>query len=804
MKKLQRAYAVVADGQPSSKPSAEDRLIQAFSLHQQGDIQGAVAGYQEVLAENPRHADALHLLGVAAHQLGDPHSAVQLIEGSLSLNIANADAASNLGNARLACGDAEGAEFAYRQALRLNSAHSDAQYNLANLLQRLERYEEALAAFDAAAVLQPQAVSIYFNRANLLQGMEQWEAAIADYDRVFALEPNFPSLHTNRGAAFANAERWEDALEAFRFAVAQAPQDVNGLHNLGCVLNRLGFEKEAVAPLERALSLQPDNGDTRRQLIRALCKKDLPRARELAEQGICVPDAEAEDWYLAGAVRHAQGQPKLAVEAFEIALTFDPEIVLGSHHLASSYAEEGRLDDAIACYEEVLARVPGNGDIYVNLGLAIKDRGEVSEAIAAMRKGIELTDDAESHSNLIFTLCYSNELSSEEIFQDSVAWAERHTPVVPPAPPVRPLEGRKIRVGYLSADFHNHPAGYLYQALFPLHDRERFEVVVYANQTVGDEVSADIFASVDRWHMVKHHSDEELAQLVRDDEIDIFIDLLGHTNNHRLKAFGLRPAPAQATWIGYFGTTGMRQMDYILCDSYAVPEAEERYYTERPARLPGCMYVFQPPKVDVPVSDLPMAKNGYPTFGCFNNTAKITEEVVALWCEVLREIPESRMVLNRWPFTTESVRERFYAMFAAYGVDRSRVDIIATKGRKAYFESYHSVDVMLDTFPFGGGTTTSEALWMGVPVVSLPADRLVGHMTETIVRAVGLPEILVTDREGYVAMAKDLVSDLDHLAQMRTSLRSQVENSALCDLPRFTRELETVYEWMLNDTINRS
>lgn len=804
MKKLQRAYAVVADNRPPSAPTLNDRLTHAFALHQAGDLQAAVAGYQEVLAEQPTHSDALHLLGVAAHQLGDPHSAVQLIEGSLSVNIANPDAASNLGNARLACGDAEGAEFAYRQALRLNSQHADAQYNLANLLQRLERYEEALAAFDAAAMLLPSTASIYFNRANLLQAMERWEEAISDYDRVQALDSQFPSLHTNRGAAYANAERWEDALDAFRAAMAQAPADVNGLHNLGCVLNKLGREKEAVEPLEAAFEIQPDNLDTRRQLVRALLKKDQPRALEIAEAAVFMPEPTSEDWYLLGVARQTQGKRQRAIEAFQQSLALDPDFVYGSHHLASAFAEDGRLDDAITAYEAILERNSKSGDIYVNLGLAMKDRGEVTEAIATMRQGIALTDDPESHSNMIFTLCYSNELTSQQIYDDSVAWAERHTPVVPPAPPVRPLEGRKIRIGYLSADYHHHPAGYLYRALFPLHDREKFEVIVYANQTVGDEVSKEIFDATDRWHMVKHMSDQELADLVREDEIDIFMDLLGHTNNHRLTAFGLRPAPVQATWIGYFGTTGMRQMDYIVCDRYAVPEAEERYYSERPARMPGCMYVFQPPKIDVPVSDLPMAKNGYPTFGCFNNTAKITEEVVALWCEVLREVPDARMILNRWPFQTESVRERYYAMFAAYGVDRSRVDIVATKGREAYFRSYHDVDVMLDTFPFGGGTTTSEALWMGVPVVSLPADRLVGHMTETIVRAVGRPEILVEDREGFVAMAKGLVADADHLAEMRTSLRAQVENSALCDLPTFARELESLYAWMLEDARKRA
>ncbi|MGV3615621.1 MAG: tetratricopeptide repeat protein [Fimbriimonas sp.] len=796
MKRIQRAYAVV-DDQPS-RPSVNDRLAQAFASHQAGDLTGAVTGYQAVLEAQPTHADALHLLGVAAHQLGDADAAVGLIEGSLRVRPGNADALSNLGNARLALGDAFGAEQAYRNALQANGSHADAQYNLANLLQQMGDLVGALNAYDAAAALRPDSTHTHFNRANLLIALERPVEATVAYERVRALDPDFPSLDTNRGAAYANAERWEEALDAFQIAVAKAPNDVNALHNLGSVLNTLGLQRDAVLPLERAFALAPGNPDTRRQLIRALMAKDLLRGRELAEAGVSGSE-ESEDWYLLGAVRHAMGQPKLAIESLEAALRLGSDFVLGSHHLASAYAEDGRLQEALDCYRQVIARNPGNGDAVINLGLVLKDFGHVPEAIATMRRGIALTDSAESHSNFIFTLCYTDELTSEHIFAESVAWADRHTPVVPERPAVRAREGRKIRIGYLSADFHNHPAGYLYQALFPLHDRSKFEIVVYANQAHGDEVSADIFASADRWHMVKNLTDEELATRVREDEIDVFVDLLGHTNNHRLKAFGLRPAPAQATWIGYFGTTGMRQMDYIICDEFVVPEAEERYYTERPARMPGCMYVFQPPKLDVPVGPLPMLAKGTPTFGCFNNTAKITPAVVALWCEVLRAIPEATMILNRWPFATAEVREHFWSLFEANGVDRARVDLRATKGRQAYFESYRDVDVMLDTFPFGGGTTTSEALWMGVPVVSLPADRLVGHMTETVVHAVGLPEILVSNPEEFVSMAIGLVGDPEGLASMRAGLREQVESSPLCDLPAFAQRLERLYEWMLDD-----
>lgn len=354
----------------------------------------------------------------------------------------------------------------------------------------------------------------------------------------------------------------------------------------------------------------------------------------------------------------------------------------------------------------------------------------------------------------------------------------------------------RLRIGYLSADFHAHPAGFLYEAMFPHHDRSRFETFAYSNKDFRDEVTDRIAASVDHWAVVSRDTDAEFAARVRADGIDILVDLLGHTPDHRLKAFALRPAPVQATWLGYFGTTGMDAMDYIVADRHVLPERHEAHYTERPARLAGGLYVFQPPRLGIEPNALPALANGTVTFGCFNNTAKITPATVALWCDVLRAVPGSRMVLNRWPFASVRVRERFSDLFAGFGVDPSRVEFRATKGRKAYFEGYHDVDLMLDTLPFGGGTTTSEALWMGVPVVSLSTERFVGRMTESILHTVGLPELLPRDRADFVRLALSLVDDLSRLAEMRATLREKIVRSPLCDVPAYTRDLEATFERM--------
>lgn len=799
MKKVQRAFAVVADDHAFPLHQVQERLMQAFACHQSGDLNGAAQGYQEVIAMNPQQADAWHLMGVLAHQLGDFAGAVGLIERAREYDNTNVDSANNLGNARLANGDVFGAARAYREVIALDASNADAHYNLANVLQRMSLPQEALVEYDAAISLRPYVPAFHFNQANLLFNLDDLEGAVAAFERVRQLDPNFPSLQTNLGAAYARLERWDDALVALEQAVRQNGFDVHALHNYGAVLNRFDRHEDAVEILGRALDLQPTSGDTRRQLIRALIHVDLIRAYDLAKEGCETPEVEAEDYYLYGSIQLSHGLHKQAVTTLEHALSLDADMVYGSHHLGAAYTDEGRLDDAIAFYEASIARFPKNGLNRTNLGLALKDAGRLEEGLERMREGLRLAEDSAAHSNYIFSLCYSDQVTSLDILRDSRAWSELYTPVDPPRPAMRSREGRKLRIGYVSADFHRHPAGYLYEAMFPLHDRSRFDITVYANQLLGDDVTQRICESADRWYMTRNMSDARFVEQVQTDEIDVLIDLLGHTNHNRLTAFGMRPAPVQATWLGYFNTTGMPQMDFIVSDETTLPSGEEAFYTERPARMPGCMYVFQPPKLGIPTGAPAVHRNGHITFGCFNNTAKITRDVVALWSEVLRAIPDAQLVLNRWPFRSGVVRDRYLAMFAEEGISSERIELRATNGRDDYFAGYYEVDIMLDTFPFGGGTTTSEALWMGVPVVSLPADRLVGHMTETILRAVDLPELLVSSRVGYVELAQRLANDPAQLMEYRTHLRAQVENSRLCDLPRFTAEFEDLFEWMFDN-----
>ncbi|MEE8535198.1 MAG: hypothetical protein V3S45_04070, partial [Kiloniellales bacterium] len=321
----------------------------------------------------------------------------------------------------------------------------------------------------------------------------------------------------------------------------------------------------------------------------------------------------------------------------------------------------------------------------------------------------------------------------------------------------------------------------------------------YANQAREDAVTERLRRHTRHWRSIIGLSDEAAAKLVRDDAIDILVDLSGHTRNHRLGLFASKPAPLQASWLGYFATTGLEAMDYILADRHVVPPGEEPLYSEKVLRLPDSYLCFSPPAFDIPVGPLPATASGGITFGCFNSLAKLTPEVVRLWAEILKAVPESRLLLKTRFLDRAQARDRYARLFAEQGVEEARLIFEGTSPRQALLERYDSVDIALDPFPFNGGTTSAEALWMGVPVVALGADRFAGRVGESILTTVGLSRLVARGEADYRALAVELASDLDALSKLRGELRGRLLASPLCDGPAFTRGLESAYRNIWHD-----
>ena len=328
------------------------------------------------------------------------------------------------------------------------------------------------------------------------------------------------------------------------------------------------------------------------------------------------------------------------------------------------------------------------------------------------------------------------------------------------------------------------------------HDKQRFEVFCYSNHSINDDVTVRLRRHADGWRDIVGQTDDAVAQRIREDGIDILVDLAGHTAGNRLLTLALKPAPVQATWIGYIATTGLKAVDYIIGDRYVIPPQDERYYVEQAVRLPHCFLCFTPPQLPIEVSPLPALSGAGITFGCFNNTAKLTPQTIAAWARLLSALPRSRLFLKSTGFGDELTRAHYRDLFAAHGVEAERLKFAGPSPRHEYLAAYREVDVGLDPFPFNGGTTTVEALWMGVPVVTLRGDRFVSRMGESIMMNLGLEECVAGTEDAYIAEAVALASDLPRLAGLRQRLREQLLNSPLCDGPGFARDLETSYRTM--------
>mgnify|MGYP001076071199 CR=1 FL=1 len=443
--------------------------------------------------------------------------------------------------------------------------------------------------------------------------------------------------------------------------------------------------------------------------------------------------------------------------------SLNPRLAVALNSLGSAYQGQGDFENAERCYRQCLAATPG---------------------------------DLQARSNLLMLLNYLPDADAARVFAEHLEWgrvAESRIPRLDPAGFDHDPQ-RRVRVGYVSPDFREHSVASFIEPVLRQHDRSRFEVCCYSSLPTPDETTLRIRASVDVWRDIHKLSDGEAARLIRDDRIDILVDLSGHTSGGRLGIFAARPAPLQMTWMGYPNTTGLGAIDYRITDGVADPAGEEAWYSEALMRLDGCFLCYQPDPDTPEVAPLPALANGHVTFGSFNNFSKINPGVLQLWSEVLKQVPGSRLLLKCPALTDAFVQRRVSDALQALGIGAERVDLLGhTRTRQDHLALYARVDIALDTFPYNGTTTTCEALWMGVPVVTLSGRHHAGRVGASLLKAVGHPEWIAATAENYVRTATGLAADLDALQAIRAVLRRDVAASKLCDATGFVRRIETAY-----------
>jgi predicted O-linked N-acetylglucosamine transferase (SPINDLY family) len=602
--------------------------------------------------------------------------------------------------------------------------------------------------------------------------------AVALLERAASVTPNDADIRSNLGQAYRAAKRFDAAEAAFRDAIRLDPRSHVAYDNLGLLLEDTGRPAHAAESFERATALAPGNADVLAHLARALFK--------LNELGECVATADA-------------------------ALQINPDHVIALTVAGTGLAYLNRPTAAIDRLNRALARDPNSYPALVSLARASELLGRHADAVDAHQRavvaGARSSDQAMRHSLLLLLHALPDQ-TPQQIAEAHQAWAAAYadpisTMAVPPVQSPRG-NGRRLRIGYVSPDFHTHAVAFFVLPLLEAHDRTRFEIFGYCAGRQRDDVTGRVRAACDHWRDIGDIDDlpaDAAAEQIRDDGIDILVDLAGHTACNRLDVFARRPAPVQVTYCGYPGSTGMRAMDYRITDAVAdPPSVTEHLHSERLIRLPHGFLCYAPPPNAPDVAPLPRDVNGYVTFGSFNRAVKITPAAIDAWCRILTAVPDSRLLLKLAGLDEPATRTDWLARFGSRGVSADRILTRDARSPLAdYLTAIGSVDVALDTFPYNGTTTTCEALWMGVPVVTLAGQSHVSRVGTSLLHSVDLEDLVAGTVDEYVGKAVALATDPSRLRNLRQNLREMMRRSPLTDAKRLAREIEDAFVAMMPD-----
>jgi len=602
------------------------------------------------------------------------------------------------------------------------------------------------------------------------------DEAEAGYRTVLGRQPGHPHANNNLGILLRAARRWDEAILCYRRAIAAMPEDAGVRGNLGCLLSDAGQTAEAVALLGSALALRPDH---------------------------------AEGLFNLSNILRGLGDRVAARRACERALHLRPDFPEALANFGDFLKDAGALSEAVEYFLAALRQRPAMVEAFNNLGETLKEQGRVEEAINVFQKALgHHPDHALIHSNLLFALHYTPAVSPDVIHRAHAHWGERHAKPLLPAEPRFPNDrspDRRLRIGYVSPDFCTHSCAFFSEPLLRAHDRRVVEVVCYQTSRRQDATTERFRTLADGWRPLAGVEDAAAAAQIRQDRIDILVDLSGHTGDSRLLLFARRPAPVQATWLGYPDTTGLPMMDFRITDGIADPmNVTDRWHTERLVRLPGGFLAFQPALPVEPNPVPPSVAAGHVTFGSFNNLSKVTPAVVRVWSEILKGVPGSRLIVKSKPLGDGPTRESYARLFEGFGVSRDRVDLLTRIDPASnHFRAYDRIDVALDPFPYNGTTTTCEALWMGVPVVTLLGTHHVARVGASLLVQCGLADLVAGDEADYVCRTVELARDPARLAALRAGMPARLRASSLTDYAGFARKMETAYRAMWRDWLGR-
>ncbi len=583
-------------------------------------------------------------------------------------------------------------------------------------------------------------------------------------NKAILSNPENPDYHYNLGIVLSSLGRWKDAIQAYRQAISLNSGYFEALNNLGNILREHSNTDSAIEIYNKALNLKPD------------CVEVLNNL---------------------GNVFKERGRIDNAIENYKKAIQIKPDYAEAWNNLGSALSAQNRFQDSIEHYRHALKLKPDYAEAWCNMGGVMEVIGEFNTSIESLRQALKYKPDYSiAFSNLLYLLSYNVVCSPEQILEEHRNWGrineeKQRADIFSHAKSTNP--DKKLKIGYVSSDFRKHALSFFFEPILKNHDKSYVEIYCYANVHEPDDTTERLKTMVDEWCSTLEMSDKEVAQKIHGDKIDILIDLAGHTAKNRLRIFSYNPAPIQITYLGYCNTSGLKSMDYWITDTVLHPEDTVELAVENIIRMERCWTCYQP-AVDTPDVKPETLANKIITFGSFNNVSKLSNMVIECWSQLLKEVENSRLILKARQLADPFIQEKISAQFAQNGIKSEQ--LILLPSTPSHMADYNKVDIALDTFPRTGGVTTADALWMGVPVITLAGQRYIERQGASILKAIGLDELITLTHEEYMTRVITLAKDHTQRKELKTSLRERMANSRLCDGRDMAQALENTYRKM--------
>jgi predicted O-linked N-acetylglucosamine transferase (SPINDLY family) len=655
--------------------------------------------------------------------------------------------------------------YAIQKCVSLNPHDIDSQKNLSFILQQLGKFNEAEENYRKMLSLKCNHIEVY-NYLGVVQNKQgKLIEAEESYRKMIELKPDLAEAYNNLGNILNEQGKLIEAEESFKKAITLKPGYFEVYYNMGIMFNDQRKYKEAELSYKKALTLKPDHIETHNNL---------------------------------GNTFKEQGKFDAAEANYKKALTLKPDHVEVHNNLGCMLNEQGKFVEAEISFRKAITLNSDYTEAYSNLGNTLQGLGKIEEAIENYDKAIKVKIDySNAYHNKNLCLNYSSSYSPLYVYRQHLKFEKQFGEIkTKPTHRVNIIKkpNERLRIGYVSGDFREHSVAYFFKPLLENHNDHVVETFCYYNNIFVDKMTKNLMKASDHWRSIFGITNFEVSKMIKSDKIDILVDLSGHTDNNNLLAFAQKPAPIQVTWLGYPNTTGLSAIDYRFTDLITDPIGEtDKIHSEKLFRLANGFLCFQGNKKVLFQSELPQSHKDYITFGSFNNSSKITPEVIKIWSKILHLVPKSRLILKCSKFKYN--KDHFFKLFKSKDLTQDRIHLYEhVPSTNDHLKLYNSIDIGLDPFPYNGTTTTCEALWMGVPVITLLGDRHAGRVGASILTNVGLKDFIARDIDSYIKLAVEISANTKYLKEIRKTLRKKMLKARLCDAHSFAKDIESAYK----------